>query len=262
MIGIVDLNVPGAKASERINELAQCMQFLNDLAPERHACLLEMAEHAKRSSRRGISDEEREVEEALWSLRQVLDVRWVMPFNLHPSAEQQSNRRQLGVKIKHCFSCLSGSNWAKQEGSKYFFCPSKSHSKKTFGLHRRFSLGRVVGNIDAQDSNIWMTCSELSICGRPLSGQSVQLPLSKELILPESLSAEDDLKQAERQRPSTETAAAQKGVSRWICLLESILTITGDSFKDKCVILCNFTPYVEDVGCAVSGLAVNLLGHL
>ena len=121
MIGIVDLNVPGAKASERINELAQCMQFLNDLAPERHACLLEVAEYAKRSSRRGISDEEREVEEALWSLRQVLDVRWVMPFNLHPSAEQQSNRRQLGVKIKHCFSCLSGSNWAKQEGSKYFF---------------------------------------------------------------------------------------------------------------------------------------------
>eukprot|EP00435_Cladocopium_sp_Y103_P031849 s1407_g8.t1 len=100
MLGIVDLNVPGAKASERINEMAQCIQFLNDLAPERHACLLEMAEHAKRSSRRGISDEEREVEEALWSFRQVLDVRWVMPFNLHPSAEQQSNRRHLGARFK------------------------------------------------------------------------------------------------------------------------------------------------------------------
>ena len=89
----MDLNVPGAKSSERISELSQCIQFLNDLAPDRHACLLEMAEFAKKSSRRGISDEEREVEEALWGLRQGLDVRWIMPFNLHPSAEQHSTRR-------------------------------------------------------------------------------------------------------------------------------------------------------------------------
>ena len=95
VLAIVDFNVPGAKASERISELSQCIQFLNDLAPQRHACLLEMAEHAKKSSKRGISDEEREVEESLWGLRQHLDNRWMMPFALHPSAEQQSNRRQV-----------------------------------------------------------------------------------------------------------------------------------------------------------------------
>ena len=93
ILGVVDLNVPGAKSSDKIMEISQCIQFINDLAPDRHVCLLEMSEHAKRSSKRGISDEEREVEEALWSLRQHLDTRWMMPFSLHPSAEQQSNRR-------------------------------------------------------------------------------------------------------------------------------------------------------------------------
>ena len=276
MVGIVDLNVPGAKASERVQELSQCVQFLNDLAPERHASLLEMAEHAKRSSKRGISDEEREVEESLWSLRQVLDVRWVMPFNLHPSAEQQSNRRPVCSKpfeiyvegnheniLKHHnhIKLKTHEGWLHNKRS--FWCKL---SKKRDGFDslvelcalRRFSLGRVVGNIDSQESNIWLTSSELALCGRPLSEQSVQLPLSKDLILPESLSPEDDLKQAERQRPSTETAAAQKGISRWMCLLESLLTVSGSSFKDKSVIVCNFTPYVEDVGCAVSRLNLAL----
>ena len=69
MITLVDFNVPSAKISEHINELSTCVQFANDLAPERNAALIEMVEHAKKSSKRGVSDEEREVEEALWGLR-------------------------------------------------------------------------------------------------------------------------------------------------------------------------------------------------
>ena len=125
---------------------------------------------------------------------------------------------------------------------------------------RRFSTGRVVGNIDAADSNVWLTSSELSICGRPLNESPVVLPLSKEMLLPESLSPEDDLRQAERQRPSTEAASAQKGVGRWVCLLQSMLTTSGSDLKDKCVVILNLTPYIEDVGCAVSWFGVLSLG--
>jgi len=116
---------------------------------------------------------------------------------------------------------------------------------------RRFSSGRVVCNIDAVEQNVFTSASELALCGRPLNDTQVVLPLSKDLLLPESLNPEDDLRQAERQRPSTETAAAQKGVQRWASLLESLVTTGGSTFKDKLIVVLNLTGYVEDVGCAV-----------
>lgn len=74
------------------------MQFINDLNGERHVALLEFPEQPKKTSRRGLSDEERDVEEALWSLRQSCDSRWIVPFQLHSSAEAQSTRRQGIIK--------------------------------------------------------------------------------------------------------------------------------------------------------------------
>lgn len=71
------------------------------------------------------------------------------------------------------------------------------------------------------------------------------------MFLPESLDCEMDLRQAERQRPSVEATTAQKGVGRWIALLNSALTVTEGALKDKPVIVVNLTGYVEDVGVAV-----------
>lgn len=99
--------------------------------------------------------------------------------------------------------------------------------------------------------NIWASASELGTSGRPLHCDALVLPLSRDIIVPESLSPEGDLKQAERQRPSTETCSAQKGVKRWEAILKSILTMPGTSMlKDKVVILLNITGYIEDAGCA------------
>ena len=94
MIVVVDLNVPGAKNSETLNELCSCIQFCNDLAPTRTICMLELPETAKKTSKRGLADEEAEVQTALWSLRQSCDCRWVCPFRVHPTADAQTNRRQ------------------------------------------------------------------------------------------------------------------------------------------------------------------------
>jgi len=115
-------------------------------------------------------------------------------------------------------------------------------------------MGRIVNNADSNENNAFTTCSELALCGRPLNENPIVLPLSRDLVLPESLSPEDDLRQAERQRPSVETSSAQKGTTRWIALLQSLLTVHGHDLKEKLVIILNLTGYVEDVGCAAAWL--------
>lgn len=92
-ITVVDLNVPGAKSSERVQELCSCLQFSNDLCPQRHVGLVELPEYAKKASKRGLADEEQELQNTLWSLRQTCDSRWICPFDIHPSADAQTNRR-------------------------------------------------------------------------------------------------------------------------------------------------------------------------
>ena len=120
-------------------------------------------------------------------------------------------------------------------------------------LDRRFNAGRLVTNLDSASENIFATASELGLCGRPLQMDSeITLPLSKDMLLPESLDVDADLKQAERQRPSNEACQAQKGVQRWIALLQSLLTTSGDTLRGKPCIVLNLTGYIEDVGCAVS----------
>ncbi|CAK9075739.1 unnamed protein product [Durusdinium trenchii] len=203
-ITVVDLNVPGAKSSERVQELCSCLQFSNDLCPQRHVGLVELPEYAKKASKRGLADEEQELQNTLWSLRQTCDSRWICPFDIHPSADAQTNRR-------------------------------------------RFSTGRLVCNMDGAEDNIFLTSSELGTAGRPLSHECITLPLSREIIVPESLSPDGDLKQAERVRPSVETCSAQKGTKRWMQLLQSLLTMGGGSpLKGKPVVVLNLTGYIED----------------
>ncbi|CAK9046969.1 Uncharacterized protein SCF082_LOCUS26372 [Durusdinium trenchii] len=116
----------------------------------------------------------------------------------------------------------------------------------------RFSSGRLVCNVDSTSENVFVTASELGLCGRPLStDDDITLPLSKDMLLPESLDPEADLKQAERQRPSNEACQAQKGTKRWMALLRSLLTVNGENMKHKPCIVLNLTGYIEDVGCAV-----------
>ena len=130
--------------------------------------------------------------------------------------------------------------------------PKRTYLSFKFVSCRRFSLGRIVTNKDSTDDNAWVCNSELGICGRPLTDTRVLMPLSREILLPENLDADADLRQSERQRPSQETTLAQKGRDRWEVLLKSALTMSNYDMKGKAVILLNFTGYVEDVGCAVS----------
>ena len=112
-----------------------------------------------------------------------------------------------------------------------------------------------MANLDGAAENIFLSSSELGLCGRPLQNEdNLVLPLNKEMLLPESLDPESDLKQSERQRPSQEATHAQKGTARWAALLGSLLTLNGANMKNHPVIVLNLTGYIEDVGCAVSGI--------
>lgn len=78
------------------------------------------------------------------------------------------------------------------------------------------------------------------------------MPLSRELVLPEALGADDGIRVAERQRPSPETVCAQKGKDRWRVLLRSLCTMNGYDLTNKPIIILNWTGYVEDAGCAAT----------
>lgn len=116
---------------------------------------------------------------------------------------------------------------------------------------RRFSFGRLVVNKEAESDNPWINNSEFGSAGRPLGTDPIILPLSKDLILPEALDPDSDLRFAERLRPSSEATSAQKGCQRWEAILKSMLTMTGYSLKKSPVIVLNLTSYVEDLGVSV-----------
>ena len=93
VITIADLNVPLAKSKQRMEEICRLMQFCNDVNGSRHCGIIELPEVAKSTSKRGLADEERELQEELWGLRQTCDARWILPFDVMPQAEHQTNRR-------------------------------------------------------------------------------------------------------------------------------------------------------------------------
>ena len=77
-----------------------------------------------------------------------------------------------------------------------------------FASCRRFSIGRIVTNKDATEENAWACNSELGICGRPLTDARVLMPLSREILLPENLDPDADLRHLESQERFNESLFA------------------------------------------------------
>lgn len=102
MLSIVDMNVPYCKARENLDELCRSIQFVNDLNPSLHAGIVEIPQHPKKSSKRGLADEECDLQQKLWGLRQVLDDRWILPVDLQPSAELNSKGKRLAWVSDFC----------------------------------------------------------------------------------------------------------------------------------------------------------------
>ena len=126
-------------------------------------------------------------------------------------------------------------------------------ANSAFASRRRFCAERIVCNHEAESENLFINNSELACAGRPLGDRKVYLPLSKDLVLPESLNPNEDLRQSERLRPSAEAIAAQKRVDKYLNLIASICNVSGQGGLGRSpVILCNLTGYVEECGLAVA----------
>ena len=131
--------------------------------------------------------------------------------------------------------------WNRPRGSEM-----KSFSK-------RVGWGRIGVAKQHAKNHIVLLNSELSLAGRPLGEDAVaSLPRGSELLVPVSESPDADLLLAERQRPSPEQVAAQKGARRVEVLITSLFT--GVKFPGP-VVIDNLTGHVEDVGSAAQDLA-------
>ncbi|CAK9100925.1 Uncharacterized protein SCF082_LOCUS47204 [Durusdinium trenchii] len=210
-LGLCDYNAPGARQNTKAESLAQGMAMINSsgsLAKNSVICLL--PDHPKDSSIRGLYDEERVIMEALFSQQQSVECRFIDLFTREKKSENKTNMR-------------------------------------------RFAAGRVVVHGDTLDSNFWLS-SELAVCGRPVGRAEGEqgaptsiLSRASALLLPEAGSPDQDLKLAERTRPSPEQTSAQKGTARLELLIESAFRhtrITGPT------ILVNLTGYVEEAAAA------------
>ena len=93
IVTFTDFNVPLANSKEKVQELTAAVAALNDMAPNKHCAILEMADCPKKASKRGLFDEEKELLEELWQLKQQGDFRWILPWDVQPAAEGHSSRR-------------------------------------------------------------------------------------------------------------------------------------------------------------------------
>ena len=69
-VSVIDFNIPGMRGSQNIEILCRQLAAVNGLSPTKSCGLVILPDLAKASSLRGLYDEEKEIQEALFSLRQ------------------------------------------------------------------------------------------------------------------------------------------------------------------------------------------------
>lgn len=93
MIGYADLNAPNAQSKTRVNDIARALAMLNDMNGDLNVSVVEFPDTPRASSKRGLADEELEIQTSFWSVKQFCDVRFILPFELHAVGETLTKRR-------------------------------------------------------------------------------------------------------------------------------------------------------------------------
>ena len=213
VLGFIDFNAPSARQSSKIELLSKGIALINSCGNmANNACMVLLPDHPKDSSARGLWDEEKKIMENLFGLQMDVETRFVDLFTREPRSENRTSMR-------------------------------------------RFASGRIVVCEASRSDNVWLD-SELAICGRPVGKQEGSqgaptsvLPRSSALLFPESASPDQDLKLADRTRPSPEQTSAQKGAARLELLLEATVRHTKINSP---ILICNLTGYVEEMAAAAS----------
>lgn len=111
IIGLVDFNSPNASSKCRVADLSKALNTICEMNPLRNVGILDFPDQPKASSKRGLADEEYDIQTAMWSMKLHVDTRFILPFDFHPHSESVSKRRTVDqVKTKvQCF-CAKKSN--------------------------------------------------------------------------------------------------------------------------------------------------------
>lgn len=76
-MSLVDFNVPGMRGKAAVEMLAKQVAMVNALAPMKSCALVLLPDLPKDSSLRGLFDEERDIQEAFFALKQSCEVRFI-----------------------------------------------------------------------------------------------------------------------------------------------------------------------------------------
>jgi len=114
---------------------------------------------------------------------------------------------------------------------------------------RRWLMGRAACDHDTRENNEWVDASEICVAGRPLKKHVVSLPKLKDMVVPESLDADKDVRASDYSRPNVKQGSAQKGIELNAVMLASALQ--DMQFEEGAALLIvNMTPYLEEVALA------------
>lgn len=212
LIGHVDFNAPYAKNKSSLEGLCAALAMINEDLPQLACSMIVFPDHAREKSPRGLWDEERLILAVLFGLAQDCQTRFIDLYTRDDArAESKTNSRKFG--------------------------------------HGVIAFSRL-----ASDDNPWRQC-ELAVYGRAVGtmegergAPTAVLPRSSALLLPESGDPNVDIRLSERNRPSVEQVAAQKGVQRCQMLLDSLFRFNPHPGP---AVLINLSGYVEDMGHAV-----------
>jgi hypothetical protein len=214
---MVDLNAPHARGKEALRDLSEAVAMINDMNPKLNCSIVRLADAAQTKSLRGLHDEEKEVTDHFFRLKQHCDTRWVELFST-PGKTNFMKKVSFG-RVCVNFENMTENMWLQ-------------HSELCI-------FGRPTADEElASDARV------------PVAA----LPLQSELLQPVSASPDKDIMTGERFRPGEETLRAQKGPSRDEVFLESLLK--GARLSGP-VLIVNLCGYVEDAGVAALALVID-----
>ena len=88
-----DFNHPQASAKARVSDLARLFQSCCEIGPTTSVGIADMPEVVKASSKRGLADEENDIQVAFWGQKMNIDTRFILAYDLPAAGEALTKRR-------------------------------------------------------------------------------------------------------------------------------------------------------------------------
>ena len=218
VVGLVDYNVPGATIKKKYDALSDGITTINDLSPAANMCIIFFPDNAKKSSARGLYEEEKNITDSLYANRQWSDAKFIELFRRPRRSEPKSNSRKWGEgRVVVNYDSKSDNIWIQNS--------------------ELVLSGRPMGSAGGDEDD------------SPGVPPTACLPKAAEMFQPVATNADEDLHMAEVFSPGVEQRAAQKGAARFEIVIDA--AFTNMQIKTPSLVV-SLTGYVEDAGLAAS----------